>query len=128
MQQSSRWLDKIVDLMVELDVPPTDDIGLVMHMVKEKSDEKALEMAEYLYKDYLENAHQYPEFEKLGEQLENFTINEKVRVLGAMVELSCYRSTLIIHGKEIWTVKGSDIALVAKRWNLDFRKLMAVFF
>lgn len=114
------WLNKVIDLHEKHGLKEVN-----MAELRKVSNEDALKAAEYFYKDYIINVGhpERPELKMMSKNLEDFTVEEKPRVVGALHEVteSCLKKDSLVCNTD-------DIKNIAKEWGVDPHKLIRAYF
>jgi len=122
-EQDFTWLDKVIDIHRKYGLKEIN-----IHELRKISKEDALEAAKYLYKDYLANVGKVKGLgEAFGSQLEEFTVDEKERAVGALFDMvdRCEIRKGDYSEKIICNI--SQVKDVAKDWDLDYNKLVRAY-
>lgn len=113
-----KWLDMAIDIQEKI-IPEIKE--LCLSCVREIQPDAALLMAEYIYRDYLENVERYEWMKPFGEMLEKFTREEKPKAIGVLFEIieTCGEKCEI-----------GDLVTITNRWSIKERTkdLLEVFF
>lgn len=104
-EERFKWFNKIVEIHKKYGLERFTVMG-----VRSRSKEDSLELVSYIYKDYILNSDRYPELRPFGEQLENFTVDDKPRAVGFIFGLieACGEICMI-----------DDVIDMAIEWSLE---------
>lgn len=113
-----KYIDVAIDIQKEI-LPESKE--LCVSCVRKISPESAFKMAEYIYKDHIENIHRYEWLKPFVETLEKFSRADKPKVIGFIYEiLETYKEGMGI----------KDLEKIAESWSLKdkFPILLEAFF
>lgn len=104
-KEQYQWLNKIVEIHNKYGLKHFSVMGVRSH-----SKEDSLELVNYIYKDFILNSDRYPELKIFAEQLEKFTIDDRLRAVGFILGLieGCGDICMI-----------DDVIDMAREWSLE---------